>query len=324
MKKAHIRKIYGHCIGVSESDEKFLADALDHLAHNLYRAPVKVTMVVEKLPESLAAKIHPHISEPEKLAHIAAAVAEEIDEELAPKHGGFVPGLLIFCQKTHPLAKSARKANPSAQWGATCGRLAVVWARDNEKVIWHEALHILGVSDCYNGNTLEGTCEKEPGCIMQYAPTDDSVADCPDCLCRGTADRLQSPDSLQRSSGQVKRSCIWKVKDSDSGLYRYTRYDSVVYECLEAKDSPLGRPIKNIDAWHSKLVPRETRFEVAAAESASFRAIGGDSDDCLSAVRSHFLNTDGTSEVDHRKTQFDDGSYITEWFEYWRSVFQVP
>lgn len=188
-----MRKIYWYCMGLSKSDEKFLVAALNELVCNLRKPPVEIELAVETLSEPLVARICPHVSDPGEFTLIATTIGDEVAQELPPKHTGFVPGLLIYCRGNDQLAQSAQKANPTAEWGATCGRLAVVWTSGNEKLIWHEALHLLGVTDCYDKETLEGSCEKEPGCLMQYAPTDETVAEWPDCLCLGTVDELRSP-----------------------------------------------------------------------------------------------------------------------------------
>ena len=310
-----MRKIYWYCVGVSESDRAFVADVLNGLASNLQGPPVEIEVLIEEVSNVLGTNILAKLPGAEDFGDFSACIAKDLRDENPSEQSGFVPGLLVYCSKDDHLAKSARASNPSAEWGATCGRLAVIWIKNNEKLIWHEALHLLGAVDCYDKDTLVDRCEKEPGCIMGYAPTNKSVTEWPDCLCLGTADRLRSPDSVQQANGQVRRNYIWKVKDSPFGLYRYTRYDSTAYGCSEKKDYPLGKPIYNIRAWHSKLVSRETSFETTAAESASFGSSGKDSDDRASWSHQDLVSTDGTRKVGSTKYQFDDGSYITEWYE---------
>jgi hypothetical protein len=57
-----------------------------------------------------------------------------------------------------------------AEWGgARLGSFAVVWEPGNPFVLWHEAMHLLSATDCYDEAGCT-TCEV-PHCLMQWEPS---------------------------------------------------------------------------------------------------------------------------------------------------------
>lgn len=102
---------------------------------------------------------------------------------LADRHARIA--LSVSCSAEHPIACAARGAYPLARWGlCTAGVLAVTYHPGNRFILWHETMHLLGASDHYDNRTLATTCG-EPGCLMQYAPSDETVTE-ETCLCPET------------------------------------------------------------------------------------------------------------------------------------------
>jgi hypothetical protein len=82
--------------------------------------------------------------------------------------------LFVFCSRDAAVARTARKENPMAEWGAArMLHFAIAWKVGSTFTLWHEAMHVLGADDCYD-DIGRSTC-KEPHCLMQYALNE---ADC--------------------------------------------------------------------------------------------------------------------------------------------------
>lgn len=97
--------------------------------------------------------------------------------------------LLVYCQEDSSLAEAAQQADDLAQHGAASGAVfAAAWAGGNY-VVWHEALHLLGATDCYTPQDPGPTCE-QANCIMQYAPDQASVGEWP-FLCQANVERVR-------------------------------------------------------------------------------------------------------------------------------------
>ena len=178
------RRIYWRCLEARESDEEFVERSLKQLEENLRNKPTEFVIECAKLEDKEAEKVIRDLTDPsvefvDKVSDLSLYFLEQSDATR-------LPGLVVCCQRGSLIAQQARSTNPLAQWGGKLGRLALVWQPDNRHLIWHETLHLLGAEDCYDDETTEGTCEKEPQCIMQYAPTEESVALWPECLCVGT------------------------------------------------------------------------------------------------------------------------------------------
>lgn len=94
--------------------------------------------------------------------------------------------LIIGCGKNTAICRSARRAEPSAEYGLArpCARFASVYDIFTEAV-WHEALHLFGVYDCYPPSPK---C-KNVNCLMQYDP---KIAAVNAILCEGARNELNS------------------------------------------------------------------------------------------------------------------------------------
>ena len=76
--------------------------------------------------------------------------------------------LLVGCPSNHPIAASCQRVNPCCVWGgALSGKeVAAVWG-GGWPAAWHEALHLLGASDCYE---TSDPGKRRHHCIMQFEP----------------------------------------------------------------------------------------------------------------------------------------------------------
>jgi len=101
--------------------------------------------------------------------------------------------LVIYCEPSSNIAKAIKKTNKIAEWGLCFQhRISAVYEKNNKYIIWHEVLHLFGVSDCYDIGNPNGplTCELEK-CLMQYAPQEGNVAPWP-FLCKSNIKWLKS------------------------------------------------------------------------------------------------------------------------------------
>ncbi len=194
-KRLKIRRIYWYCLDMSDSSKKFVSDALRELSDKLKQPPTEVAIMTEELPDKHAEKVSQLLCGSENISCTAASISYIIVNGLE-----LLPGLMVYCREDSTIAQEVRKANPKALWGGQVDGLAVVCELNNKMAIWHEVLHLLGADDCYDSQTEKGTCEKAPGCIMQYAATEESVADWPECLCARTTKQLRDYARRQFSS----------------------------------------------------------------------------------------------------------------------------
>lgn len=178
-----IRRIYWYCLDMCDLRKKFISDALKELSDKLKQPPTEVVIMSEELPDKYVKQVRQLLYGSENIFCTAASISDILVKDILVNGLGLLPGLMVHCRKDSTIAQKARKANPNARWGGQVDRLAVVWQLNNKMVIWHEVLHLLGADDCYDNQTQKDTCEKAPGCIMQYAATEESVTDWPKCLC---------------------------------------------------------------------------------------------------------------------------------------------
>ena len=136
--------------------------------------PLELDSKIAPLPANLQGQIGEALDEPD-FKECACRVTEILG--FRDSNCGSIPRLLVCCLEGASLAQKCLEAEPKALWGAKCGRLAVVY-KLSTCAIWHESLHLLGATDCYNKENLdakpEPTC-KHKQCIMQYEPTRGTV-----------------------------------------------------------------------------------------------------------------------------------------------------
>ena len=146
-----MRRIYWYCLDIPDSEE-FVSEALQELSNNLRKFPTRIEVAIEKLPDELQQDVCSQLQENMSFPETSAEIVEILYDGREN-----IPELIVFCRRNSDIAIRAREENPSAQWGAACGRLAVVWKRD-KMLLWHEALHLLGAKDCYIGKDKRGYC----------------------------------------------------------------------------------------------------------------------------------------------------------------------
>ncbi len=146
--------------------------------------------------------------------------------------------LLVYCSSDSPIAlaaksEAARMKAPPPCWGATAGvggflptngyksridseylsfmrenfLCAVYPPKDqlNSKfTIWHEVLHLLGLDDCYDENTLRRNCNCET-CVMQYEPPSGVDENWPSPLCDNICDKQK--EKLREFAEKVEQRC---------------------------------------------------------------------------------------------------------------------
>lgn len=100
--------------------------------------------------------------------------------------------IAIGCAPDHAFTQSALSNNPNARWGCNVGWLALVYHPNNNHLVWHEAMHLLGADDCYDEDDPNSpTCELGDTCLMYYTPSAHMTGD-PPFLC----DRVRSEVSV--------------------------------------------------------------------------------------------------------------------------------
>jgi hypothetical protein len=112
--------------------------------------------------------------------------------------------MLIYLRPDSSIAENVRRAvkrnTGLDNWGVTSGHTTLVY-KHNKWIIWHEALHLLGVDECYDVKTRirKPDCNCET-CIMQYEPSEKWVGEW--SLCDKNIEVLQN---LAEKVEQVRR-----------------------------------------------------------------------------------------------------------------------
>lgn len=175
--------IYWHSIGMTEADETFVAGVLRELAQNLKAEPIKLLISIKRLADKpdIAKHVDAILNDPSyTFSNCAGAIPYSFFKEGILKEG-VPPKLLVYCRPDSQIANAARRENPSALYGATCGSFAAVYRLDYKVTIWHEALHLLGADDCYeqdNPRKKKPQCKLD-GCIMEWNPPESTCENWP-------------------------------------------------------------------------------------------------------------------------------------------------
>jgi len=174
--------IYWYCYEAPH-DEEFVKDSLNEMAEHLKKEPIKLKVTIKSLRD-----------EPE-LEKEAIAQLNKFHDPLY-KHADYSSyitfillrrslttntrrsSLFVYCNPESYIAVSLIKQAHSPSWGVTVNPVAFVYKLENKYkhgkwIIWHESLHLLGVDECYDVNTLTRNtdCDCET-CIMQYEPSE--------------------------------------------------------------------------------------------------------------------------------------------------------
>ena len=300
-----MRPIYWYCFDMPDSEE-FVSEALKELADNLRKFPTRIEVIIEKLPDELRREVSKQLQETRSFPETAAEIGD-----ILCKGQGNIPGLFVFCRRDSNIVVQAREAEPLAQreCGAKCGCLAVVWESGNKMLIWHEVLHLLGAKDCYDPETGEGTCENS-GCIMQYEPTDENVAEWPDCLCIANIDILCYPRSK-------KRIYTKQYTDESSKIIRYSLFESLTGEDKSKSSWHFGKHIATVTGWHTRLFDLGVNFETACRFSTALSRYDKDKKSRGDLSYNLIMGRDKDEEkISLHVWDYPDGSSITEAYIY--------
>lgn len=180
--KNKMLKLYWHCATKHKCDEEFVQRSLQELTTYLEKPPTEIRMSYEKLDLEKAITIV-RILETELLNNNKTVENSFEDAQKKILKSGTLP-VLIYCDPYSPIAKSIKQKQPRAEWGLYHEQISTVYRKGNKYILWHEALHLFDVDDCYDINNRNGPlkCELE-NCLMRYAPQQGKVARWP-FLCK--------------------------------------------------------------------------------------------------------------------------------------------
>jgi hypothetical protein len=186
-------KFFWHCLDKSEEDEKFILNSLNELSDLLKKPPVKIELKAMSLPAKIVQIVESELQKPpQQTKEPFRTYWVTINKKLSLPEWS---PLMVYCKPNSELAMAARKQCPTAVWGCTVdGILSAVYKLGNKYILWHEILHLFGVDDCYlpNNPHTGPTCEL-PNCIMQYAPSGETVGEWP-FLCQENIKRIKARD----------------------------------------------------------------------------------------------------------------------------------
>jgi len=169
-------------IGLDPAQDQEFVDSIHQLCADLRRSPanleVKCGSMALPLPvESLLRLESNKITLTDWVMSVCYPALKGSDGRPSVSEGN----RFVICRPPdHLLANRARAENSLARWGLSWpNMLALVYhsvgGLPNRYIAWHEALHALGADDCYDLETQAPTCDLQ-GCVMQYAPTESTVA----------------------------------------------------------------------------------------------------------------------------------------------------
>jgi len=179
-------KLYWHCIGMDEGDSKFVSDNLQELSELLWQPPTSVRMKPEKLPLEFSREVGSVLLKPPSDSKMPFTLNYVCP--IRKKIAAHEKPLLIYCRADSNVARAAKRESPKAFWGL-CSEppfplVVAVYERGNKHILWHEALHLFGVVDCYDYNrSNNGTNCELNNCLMQFAPSAETIGGWP-FLCK--------------------------------------------------------------------------------------------------------------------------------------------
>jgi hypothetical protein len=182
-------RLFWRCLELDKPTQSFVGEALDELRVLLANPPVELRLQAHPLPDDLGTVLDRYLSsppleakEPFRTCWMRFAEGRET--------GQWAP-LLVCCRTDSKLAKAARAQSPNAVWGLFNELISAVYNLHNKYILWHEVFHLWGADDCYSkDNPNTGPHCGLPGCIMQYAPTPQTVCTWP-FLCPKNVDRVR-------------------------------------------------------------------------------------------------------------------------------------
>lgn len=184
-------QLFWHCLDLTKSDEEFIKGSFCELAGLLAKPPTGITFKAIQLPRNIISKTENILRKHQRDLLVYYREISKFPSSIKP-----FP-LLIYCVNDSPTAQTAKKQNRLAKWGLTLpGCISIVYSMNNKYILWHEAIHLFGVDDCYDENNPDGPlrCELK-NCLMQYAPTEHTVGKWP-FLCQKSIQAIQRSDKV--------------------------------------------------------------------------------------------------------------------------------
>jgi len=184
-------EFFWYCFDGNEKDRQFVTESFTELTSLLItKVNLKATLLDEQ-SSRIADKV---LREPPKDAE-NTLMSYYLDISNKVSRNKYTP-ILVYCRPDSYIAKAIKKNVPLAQWGYTQPSfISAVYNQNNKYILWHEALHLFGALECYdNNNPNHGTTCELPNCLMQYAPTKETVKKWP-FLCKKNIKKLKIADS---------------------------------------------------------------------------------------------------------------------------------
>ncbi len=188
-------KLFWHCLDLSQSDEQFVEKSLCELSDFLKKPPLRIRLKVDRLPEKY--RQNELVCSPCSDQASFTTWCKRICCTLLNHYP-----LLVYCKKDSKVAEAAIKENDRAIWGLCQDYYSVsaVYESNNKYILWHEVLHLFEVCDCYcYCNPNAGTNCDLTNCIMQYAPTPQTVGEWP-FLCEKNIKRIRACNETRSTS----------------------------------------------------------------------------------------------------------------------------
>ncbi len=184
-----MRTAYWHCLDLDASRWDQVGRWLEELTEMLASPPAMAEVAFCRLAASAAEIAEAVLQSPVTASEPFRATVMLLRQKVAPL-GRCMP-MMVCCRPDSIPARTARCESLLAQWGYCCLGLSVLYKLDNKWILWHEALHLFGVNDCYDNDNPQGPtiCEL-PHCLMQYAPSDATIGAEP-FLCSRTIKALR-------------------------------------------------------------------------------------------------------------------------------------
>jgi len=186
-----VLRLFWHCLDPRKGDEEFVASAFQELADLLRKPPVEAEFQATPLTGQVAETVAEEFKGPrDEMGSPLPGYFDAVESRIRER-SLWVP-LLVYCSVTSEIAKVCRRAHPSHLWGsAWYPFVSVVYRPNNKYLLWHEALHLFHAHDCYSEDAPNGptTCEL-PDCIMQYAPSEETVGEWP-FLCQKNTEAIR-------------------------------------------------------------------------------------------------------------------------------------
>ena len=197
-------KLFWHCLDDNNEDRQFISESLKELEKLLEKPIIQVEFKAYQLSKALARIANEILHCPSKesaeplFVCWVRMVGKIPRDECTP--------LLICCRPDSEIAKAIKKKVPLALWGYMQNEcISAVYKPNNKYILWHEALHLFGMDDCYDYNRPNnGTNCELNNCLMQYEPSAETIGEWP-FLCKKNIEILQkrmTRQSTPKAAGQ--------------------------------------------------------------------------------------------------------------------------